>query len=130
MLRSLSFSCLLFAACAGASAPAAETLPRLREALNAKVSSPEENKRNSALVEQVAEDELLQGMTRDEVAQQLGKGEPCSRHPLCDEQGFLPEDWYFEVGEMGDAYTFARPVLIVGFDQWGKVARTYNVRIE
>lgn len=116
--------------CAHGSASGQDELEKLRSAIAAPVSTPEQNTQNSELVERVAETDLLQGLTRDQVAEKIGRGEPCSRHKLCGEQGFEDDDWYYEVGQMGEGYARARPVLIVGFDRFGKSTRVYNLRIE
>lgn len=114
-------------ACAHGSS-AQETLPKLRSAITDQVSSPEQNAQNSALVEQVSNDKQLQGLTRDEVSQQLGAGDPCSRHPMCGERGFEGDDWYYEIGREGSQYVRHRPALIVGFNRFGKVERTFVLR--
>ncbi len=131
MLRlSVWVGIVLLVACAAKTPPANETLPRLRRAIEEPVANEQQNRDNSALVEQIAEAQQLDGMTRDEVAQALGKGDKCSRHPICAQQGFEDEDWFYEVGTVGPAYMRARPVLIVGFDRFTRVVRTYNLRME
>jgi hypothetical protein len=121
---------LLAAACGPKAVPATETLPRLRAAIDGTVTTPEQNKANSELVQQVSDEGHLLGLTRDELAERIGKGDECSNHPLCDEQGFDPSDWYYEVGHPGEGYMRVRPALIVGFDRFGKSVRTYNLRVE
>lgn len=128
-MRMLVLLSLLVVACGPKGPSAAETLPRLREAIYGTVTTDEENRANSDLVEQVAELGHLLGLTRLEVEQHLGKGDVCSLHELCAKQGFLDTDWYYEVGH-GDTYQRVRPALIVGFDRFGKVVRTYNLRVE
>jgi hypothetical protein len=113
-----------------ANASEQDELEQLRAAITAPVATPEQNAHNSELVERVAEKDLLQGMTREQVADKLGRGDVCSRHELCAKQGFEDDDWYYEVGEMGEGYARTRPVLIVGFDRFGKSTRVYNLRIE
>ncbi len=131
MLRStVFFGIVLAMGCAAKTPPASETLPRLRQAMDEPVANEQQNRDNSALVEQVAEAQQLDGMTREELSDALGKGDKCSRHRICAEQGFDDEDWYYEVGTIGPSYMRARPVLIVGFDRFGKVTRTYNLRME
>jgi len=121
---------LVCAACASRTPPATETLPRLRKAIAEPVLNEQQNRDNSALVEQIAEAQQLDGLTREQVAELIGKGDRCSTHPLCGEKGFEGEDWFYEVGSAGPTYLKARPVLIVGFDRFGKVVRTYNMRTE
>ena len=64
----------------------------------------------------------------------MGKGDLCSRHPLCSEQGFQDDDWYYDVGTQNPApnatYLRYRPALIVGFSRFGKVERTFVLRVE
>ena len=118
------------AACA--SGPTAqETLPKLRTAIDSEVRSPEQNAEHSALVEQVSQAKHLHGLTRVELEEKLGVGEPCSRHPMCTERGFDPSDRFYEVGKPSDAYVVRyRPALIVGFSRFGKVERTFVLRAE
>lgn len=122
----LSWSC---AACAHGPS-AAETIPKLSAALDAEVRSESENAENSALVSEVSKSRHLEGMSRSELAQKLGAGDPCSEHPICAERGFGPDDRYFEVGRESDVYLRHRPALIVGFSRFGKVNRTYVLRVE
>ena len=107
---------------------AAETLPKLRAAIAEQVSSPEQNAKNGALVTQVSDDKQLQGLTRLEVSEKLGAGDPCSRHPMCGERGFESDDWYYEIGREGSEYVRHRPALIIGFSRFGKVERTFVLR--
>jgi hypothetical protein len=109
---------------------AAETLPKLRTAIDAEVASEAQNSENSALVDAVADRRHLEAMTRSELSDKLGPGEPCRLHPVCEERGFLPEDRYFEVGHQGAVYLRYRPALIVGFNRFGKVDRTFVLRVE
>lgn len=119
--------CSLLTACAHGPGPT-ETLPSLRQAIATEVSTPEQNAKNSVLVEQVSEDKHLQGLTRAEVEDKLGRGDLCSRHPICGERGFDGNDWYYEVGREGSTYVRHRPALIVGFNRFGKVERTFVLR--
>ena len=130
MSRSFALLALVLGACAGKTPPASETLPRLRRAIEEPVANEQQNRDNSALVEQISEAQQLDGMQQEEVAKALGKGDKCVHHPMCAEQGFNDEDWFYEVGTVGPAYMRARPVLIVGFDRFGNVVRTYNLRME
>ncbi|MDB4987938.1 MAG: hypothetical protein JWN04_3116, partial [Myxococcaceae bacterium] len=77
---------------------------------------------------QVSQDKQLQGLTREEVEEKLGKGDLCSRHPICSERGFDSQDWYYEIGQEGSEYVRHRPSLIVGFSRFGKVERTFVLR--
>jgi hypothetical protein len=123
-------ACTLLYACAGQAPSAQETLPRLKSALDAPVASAEQNKQNSDLVVQVSENKQLEGMTRLEVEAKLGKGVPCSEHPICRERGFFEDDWYYEVGREGSTYLRHRPALILGFSRFGKVERTFVLEVK
>ena len=120
---------LLATACGGPPPSAQDTLPRLRNALDEPVSSVEQNKANSDLVVQVSEYKHIDGLTRLEVEEKLGKGAGCSEHPMCKERGFYPDDWYYEVGKEGSSYVRHRPALIVGFNRFGKVDRTFVLEV-
>lgn len=129
LLATSALSCLLFACKSGPSAQ--ETLPKLRAAMDTTVESPEQNDEYSALTEQVSEQRHLHGLTRIELEQRLGRGDECSRHPICGERGFEPNDVYYEVGRASDSYVVRyRPALIVGFNRFGKVERTFVLRTQ
>jgi hypothetical protein len=115
------------ASCAHGAGPE-QTLPQLRAAIDAPVESADQNAHNSALVEQVSNDRQIHGLTREELSERLGVGDPCQRHPICGEKGFDAEDWYYEVGREGGSYIRHRPALIVGFSRFGKVERTFVLR--
>lgn len=108
---------------------AQDTLPRLRQALSEPVTSKEQNQQNSQLTSEVSKHRLLHGLTRSDVERELGKGAPCSEHPLCHERGFFPDDWYYEVGDAGASYIRHRPALVVGFNRFGKVERTFVLEV-
>ena len=125
---SIALSLSVHVACAGGPS-AAETLPKLRSVMEREVATADDNADNSKLVEQVSRAKHLHGMTRSELADQLGPGEPCSRHPICAERGFSDMDRYYEVGRPG-GYVRYRPALIVGFSRFGKVERTFVLRVQ
>jgi hypothetical protein len=130
MLRRLITPLLLSACAVGcAHGPGPEqTLPQLRAAIASPVESADQNAQNSALVEQVSNDKQIHGLTREELAERIGHGEPCQRHPLCADKGFDDGDWYYEVGREGGSYLRGRPALVVGFSRFGKVERTFVLR--
>jgi hypothetical protein len=117
-------------ACGPAAPTAQETIPRLKSAIDEPVSSAEQNKQHSELVVLVSEEKHLHGLTRLELEEKLGKGDPCSAHPICDERGFYPDDWYYEIGTVGSSYVRHRPALIVGFNRFGKVERTFVLEVK
>jgi hypothetical protein len=107
-----------------------ETLPQLKRALDESVESDPQNRQNSALVETISEERHLEGLTRLQVEEKVGRGDDCARHPLCQEKGFEDDDWYYEVGRQGAGYVRYRPALIVGFNRFGTVDRTYVLRVQ
>jgi hypothetical protein len=121
---------LTLAACGPAAPGAQETLPRLKNALAEPVSTPEQNKQHSDLAVTVSEEKHLHGLTRIEVEEKVGKGDECSSHPICKERGFYEDDWYYEVGREGSSYVRHRPALIVGFNRFGKVERTFVLEVK
>ena len=120
---------LMAVGCGGSSANEDESLRRLSDAIQAPVSSPEEAQQNSNLTETVVEEGFLEDMTREEVSEVIGRGDECSRHPRCAENGFEDDDWFYTVGQMGEGAAGVTPILIVGFDRFGKVVRTWNLRV-
>lgn len=125
----LLLTCALTVGCGGASINRDESLRRLSDAIQAPVSSPEEAQENSKLVEQIVQEGLLEDMTREEVSSAIGRGDDCSRHPRCAENEFEDDDWFYNVGQMGEGSAGMVPALIVGFDRFGKVTRTWNLRV-
>ena len=71
----------------------------------------------------VAKD-VLDGLNQEELRAALGTGKAC-RTELCDAQGFEDSDWYYEMGVANGEEVKQLPVLIVGFDPRGRVARVY-----
>jgi hypothetical protein len=122
-----ALAALVLASACAAAAPT-DTLPRLAEAIRSPVATPAENAEHSRLAQLASRNKLLQGLTRDEVEDKLGKGEPCAQHDLCGRKGFFPNDLYYEVGTPGE-YVRYRPALIVGFNDWGKVERTFVLEV-
>ncbi|MFW5920613.1 MAG: hypothetical protein ACOCUS_02145 [Polyangiales bacterium] len=121
--------CLALVGCgAGTAQKRQELLPKLQSAMTAPVDTPEQSQEHSRLAEQVADSEMLMDMPRHEVEEALGKGDPCSRHPRCAEKGFEADDWYYQIGRMGESDPGRLPALIVGFDRFGKVTQLYNFR--
>ena len=129
MHQSLSLLLALAVPSCTARPSAADTLPQLRAAMEREVATPEQSVKNSEMADDVSRGRMLHGFTRDEVSERLGKGDPCHRHPLCRERGFEDDDWYYEIGRESASYTVRyRPALIVGFNRFGKVERTFVLR--
>ena len=120
---------LALVACGPAAPGPQETLPRLKNALVEPVSTPEQNKQHSELAVTISEEKHLHGLTRLEVEEKVGKGDLCDKHPICKERGFYEDDWYYEVGTEGSTYVRHRPALMVGFNRFGKVERTFVLEV-
>ncbi|MAQ14839.1 MAG: hypothetical protein CMN30_08590 [Sandaracinus sp.] len=112
----------------GPSIPPEQTLRNLQEVMNEPVDDADESARFSQRVQEVVESDALQNMSRPEVQELLGRGDPCSRHPRCMDNGFENDDWFYDVGALGEGYPGPVPLLIVGFDREGKVVRVWNLR--
>ena len=126
-MHTLVVMLLVAVGCGGSSgANKDESLRRLSDAIQAPVSSPDEAQQNSNLTETVVEEGFLEDMTREEVSQVIGRGDDCSRHPRCAENGFEGDDWFYTVGQSAGAGNL--PILIVGFDRSGRVERVWNFR--
>ena len=132
MLRAMrALSLLTFAlalAACGPSIPPAQTLGNLRAVMEEPVDDADESAVASQRVQEVVESDALQNMSRVEVQEAIGRGDPCSRHPRCMENGFDGDDWFYDVGALGEGYPGPVPILIVGFDREGKVVRVWNLR--
>lgn len=122
----------LLAAClataCGPSIPPAQTLQSLSAVMNEPVDDADESAEVSQTVQQAVESDALMDMTRLEVEEVIGRGDPCSRHPRCMEDDFDGDDWFYDVGALGEGYPGPVPILIVGFDREGKVVRVWNLR--
>jgi hypothetical protein len=115
-------------ACAAKPTPY-ETLPQLKEAVNTEVASTDQSRQYSALAQLVSEEKHLHGLTRPELAAKVGAGQKCLRLPLCRERGFEDDDLFYEVGMPAESVPHV-PILIVGFNRFGKVERTFVMRVE
>lgn len=116
-------------ACGGApSVPREQSLQELRVAIESPVTSAEASAQSSRLVDQIADDDVLQNMRRSELEEAIGRGDVCSRHPHCGDQGFSANAWFYAVGSASDGYAGPVPELIVGFNREGRVDRVWNLR--
>ena len=122
----LWFGLVVVFACGGASRVTDETYKRLRSMTETPVETQSESAHRSQFLEAALNERAFANMTRAEVQQRIGQGDDCSRHSECKRQGFFDDDWYFTMGAQGSNY--APPVLIIGFDQFGRVKRTWNMR--
>jgi len=117
----------VLAGCAsGGGLPPAEWHAKLNATMQAKVTTPAEGQEHSRLLQAALDDGALDDMTRSDVQAAIGKGMAC-RKELCEKQGFVDSDWYYELGVVeGDAVK-QLPVLIVGFDQMDRAVRIWNL---
>ena len=114
--------------CAGASSQSgAELLSQLSAAMATPVDSIETSHTHSRTTMEVVETGALERMNRVEVQAAIGRGDSCSRHPRCAEEGFSSNDWFYTIGSLGSTGATA-PILIVGFDREGIVDRTWYLR--
>ncbi len=118
---------LMTTACGGSSINAADTMAQLRTAIDSPVESSEDGQANSRLVETALEENIFDSMLRQEVQDAIGRGDPCSRHPRCAQNGFEDDDWFYTVGQMGESSTGTLPIMILGFDHTGRVVRSWNM---
>ena len=125
--RLLALPFLGLAACAAKPTPY-ETLPQLKEAVATEVASEEQSRQYSQLAQLVSEEKHLHGLSRPELAAKVGAGQKCLRLPLCRERGFEDDDLFYEVGQPADNVPHV-PLLIVGFNRFGKVERTFVMRV-
>ena|ERR1043165_1259610 len=123
-LISAAACALLFLGC-GPGVDRPGTLRELQAAMHETVSTPGTRASHNELVKRVAEASVLEGMTRDEVRNLIGRGTDCSASQLCLEQEFEADDWVYQVGVEPQTNFGHVPTLIVGFDTLGKVARTW-----
>ncbi len=102
----------------------------LRALLEAPIDSPGRAADLSGRLERAVEAEALEGLRRADVVHLLGRGTPCSRMPECTRRGFAPDDLYYAFGRPADGYAGRRPVLLVGFDRFDRVRRTWTLRVD
>jgi hypothetical protein len=117
----------LFLVACGPPVDRAATLAELKQAIDRPISSSDESAENSRVVQKVVDSDVLLEMTRLEVEEAIGRGDPCSRHRRCADLDFQGDDWFYTVGQMGEGRTGALPLLIVGFDTSGRVVRVWHL---
>lgn len=117
---------MICAACGGARSTPVPSYAVLRQMTQTPVKTRAESEQRSRELEAALDDNAFVGMSRAEVAEKIGQGDDCARHSECKRQGYFDQDWYYTMGSQGS--NFAPPVLIIGFDQFGRVERTWNMR--
>lgn len=120
------FAACLWVGCGGASRVTDTTYQRLQEMTNTPVETQSQSAHRSQILEAALNESAFANMTREQVLAKIGRGDDCSRHTECSRQGFFDDDWYYTMGASGSNY--APPVLILGFDRFGRVKRTWNMR--
>lgn len=129
LLSEALISCSLVLLACGPSIPPDQLLGSLRSAIAEPVDTPEQAAERSRVVQDAVDGDALHGLQRHEVEEKIGRGDPCSRHPRCGELGFDADDWFYNVGALGEGFAGPVPVLIVGFDHHGTVVRAWNLRL-
>ncbi len=122
-------TCAMGAFGCGAALSPQRAREELRTLRHAPVSSGEEAAKLSARLDRAVQSGVLDGMRRPQVEQLLGRGEPCSRMPECTRRGLAPNDLYYVFGD-ASGYPGRRPVLLVAFDRFDRVERTWTIRVE
>src|SRR5882672_4331219 len=89
---------LSFLGCGGATVERPTTLRELHAAMEEPVSTPGARASHNELVMRVANQGVMEGMTRAEVQAVIGRGADCSSRPLCLEREFEADDWVYEIG--------------------------------
>lgn len=99
---------------------------RLRAAIGTSLDSRAERDEQSRLLADIVATGALDGLNSSELRAALGPGQAC-RTELCEAQGFKDSDWFYDIGHAGGADVKQVPVLIVGFDARGRVARVFTL---
>ncbi|MEM9075198.1 MAG: hypothetical protein AAGE52_42260 [Myxococcota bacterium] len=123
------FALLVLLVACGPTIPRETLVTNLRSAMEAPVNTQEEAAQHSRVVQDAVDGDALQGLRRFEVEEKLGRGDACSRHPRCGELGFDSDDWFYNVGALGEGFPGPVPSLIVGFDRRGVVVRVWNLQL-
>ncbi len=125
----LALAAALGAAACGGGLTVRQARGELRALREAPVASRQHAADLSRRLERAVEAEALEGLRRAEVVDLLGRGTPCSRMPECTRRGFAPGDLYYALGEPTGGYAGRRPVLLVGFDRFDRVERTWTLAV-
>lgn len=101
---------------------------RLRGAMQESVPTREKRDELSRVLVDAIDAGALDRLTRPDVQAAFGPGLSCESLPLCHEQGFQSDDWYYLIGTATDPKVKQLPTLIIGFDTHNQVARVYTLR--
>ncbi len=103
--------------CGGTTIPRTESLAKIRAARTRVVATVEDQQDVNLVTRDVVESRALEGMTRPEITELLGRGTPCSGTPRCMARGFEGDDLAFDIGADSATGSLRRlPMLFVGFD--------------
>ena len=120
--------CWCWSGCGATLSPAEATQlrHRLREAMQADVSTRAQRDDQSRLLADVVHKGALDHLSQEDVRAALGAGQAC-RNELCEKHGFSDTDWYYEIGRAQSDQVKQLPVLIVGFDPQGRAVRVWTL---
>lgn len=120
---------LLAFACGGAQKAAAKAQWRtkLRAAMHEEVSDRDVRDSHSRLLVAAVDAGAVDGMLREDIRAAFGPGLACASQPVCDDQGFAGEDWYYEIGVMTDPKVKQLPLLLMSFDPMGRLTRVFTL---
>jgi len=106
--------------------PPAAWRSKLRDAIMTEVSTRDLRNEHSRMMQQAVDEGALKGLKQPEVQAALGKARNCSVLDICSDNGFQDDDWYYELGQMGDEDKVKQlPILIIGFGHKGEVVRVF-----
>jgi hypothetical protein len=127
----LTLLSLLATGCGGAAS--SEVKPeqwrtRLHGAMHESVATRDKRDELSRLLVDAIDAGALDRLTRPDIEAAFGPALACQSLPLCAEQGFQDDDWYYLIGTAADPKIKQLPVLIIGFDTHNQVSRVYTLR--
>jgi uncharacterized protein HemX len=99
---------------------------QLRAAMQQPVASREERDQHSRLLADVVGKDALHGLDENQVRAAFGAGQAC-RSQVCEQHGFTPDDWLYEIGRTDDPKIKQLPLLIVGFDPQRRATRIWTL---
>ena len=100
---------------------------KLQQTTFGSVETIAERDEHSRILEEVLDSGAMDDQTREGLRDTLGQPKACIA-PICTDQGFTREDWYFEIGVNANPEVIKQmPLLIASFDSKGRVARIYTL---
>jgi hypothetical protein len=107
-------------------AEVADQRARLRAAMDEPVATRDERDAHSRLLAEVADKGALEGITYPELRKSFGAGLACV-NPLCEQYGFGEGDVYYGIGQPTAEGVGQMPLLMIGLDPRGRVARVFTL---